>query len=203
MEALVTFCLAFFFSFIGSIPPGTLNLSMIQLGLAHNMSTAWRFAVAAAIIEYPYAWLAVEFESLITASPVVTENLQLITGIVMILLGIFNLWSARKPGKLSQRFNESGFRRGLVLSVLNPLALPFWIGVTAYLESLHWIDLSSTLAIHSYLTGVAIGALAVLMLLAYLAKKLVSYFQHNSLLKQIPGATLLALGVYAIVEYLY
>src|SRR5688500_11666375 len=148
MMLILTFLLAFAFSFIGSIPPGTLNLTVIQLGLEHRIGIAWRFAIAAAIVEYPYAWLAVEFESLITSSPVITQNIQLIASLIMIVLGAFNVLSARKPGKFYNRFNDSGFRRGIVLGILNPLALPFWIGVTAYLKSQKWIMLSSNLEVH-------------------------------------------------------
>ena len=203
MEALLAFLIAFFFSFIGTIPPGTLNLTIIQLGLAHKLSAAWRFALAAAIIEYPYAWLAVEFESLITASPVITENFQLVTAAVMIILGAVSLWSARKPSALVARFNESGFRRGLVLSILNPMALPFWVAMTAYIRSQGWTDLSDKMEVHSYLLGVALGSLCLLILLAYLAKTAVSYFQGNTFLKRVPGLTLMCLGLYALLQYLF
>lgn len=202
MEVLLSFLLAFFFSFIGSIPPGTLNLSMVQLGLEQRMEAAWRFAFAAALIEYPYAWLAVEFESIITSSPLITENIQLITASVMILLGTFNLLSSRQQGNVSQKFNNSGFRRGLILSILNPLALPFWIGITAYLRGLRWIDLGSNLELHAYLAGVSLGAFTLLILLAYLAKRIVSSFQESKIIKKIPGVTMLALGIYALMEYI-
>lgn len=201
MDVFFTFLIALFFSFIGSIPPGTLNLSMIQIGLESRMDIAWRFALATALIEYPYAWLAIEFESLISENPAITNHLQLITAIVMILLGGYNLWAAQKPGRTSQKFNASGFRRGIILSILNPLALPFWIALTAYLKSVGWIDLSSTLEIHSYLIGVSLGSLTLMISLAYLAKKLMSHYQENSMLKKIPGVTLIALGLYALVAY--
>jgi threonine/homoserine/homoserine lactone efflux protein len=203
MEVLLTFLIAFFFSFIGTIPPGTLNLSIIQLGLDHRIATAWRFAFAGGIVEYIYAWIAVEFEALITSSPVVTENFQLITAIVMISLGIANLWSSQKPSAMATRFSASGFRRGIVLGVLNPMALPFWVAMTAYIKSQGWADLSSALELHSYLLGVALGGIALMMILAYLAKKVVAYFQENKLLKKIPGITLLSLGLYAIIQYFF
>jgi threonine/homoserine/homoserine lactone efflux protein len=203
MEALLTFFIAFFFSFIGTIPPGTLNLTVIQLGLDQRITTAWRFTFAGAIIEYIYAWIAVEFESLITSSPVVTENFQLITAVVMITLGVATLWSSQKSSPMSDRFHASGFRRGLLLGILNPLALPFWVAMTAYIRSQHWIDLSTNLELHSYLLGVALGGVALMMILAYLAKKVVSHFQHNSWLKKIPGITLLLLGFYAIIQYFF
>jgi threonine/homoserine/homoserine lactone efflux protein len=202
MEALLTFSIAFFFSFIGSIPPGTVNLQMIQLGLERRMDIAWRFAIAAAIMEYPYAWLAIEFQNLITTSTFITNNFKLLAAIVMIVLGILNLWSTQKPGEFAKKFNESGFRRGLVLSILNPMLLPFWIGMTAYLKSVNWIRLSSTAQVQSYLLGVTLGSLCILILLAYLAKKLVSEFSTHPFLKKIPGVTMLILGFYALIKYL-
>lgn len=202
MIVVITFLLAFATSFIGSIPPATINLSVVQLGLENRMNIAWRFASAAALVEYPYAWLAIKFESLITSSPVVLENFQLITAVVMLTLGALNLWSAEKPSKFTKRFNDSGFRRGLILGLLNPLALPFWIGFTAYFKSQHWITLSTTLELHAYLVGVSTGAFLLLMLLAFLAKKIVTNFENNTWLKRIPGFAMVVLGVYSLIVYL-
>lgn len=203
MVLLTAFALSFFFSFIGSIPPGTINLTILQLGLEHKIKIAWRFALAAALVEYPYAWLAVKFENFITSSPVVVENMHLLTAIVMTVLGILNLWSSSKPSTFTQKFSESGFRRGIVLGILNPLAMPYWIGITAYLRSQQWLDLSSTLALQSYLLGVSLGALAILVVLMHLAKKIAQGFQHNPWIKKIPGIMMLVLGLYAFAQYFF
>lgn len=201
MTALLTFILAFFFSFIGSIPPGTINITVVQLGLEKRINIAMRLTLAAALIEYPYAWIAVKFEHLITSSPWIIDNINLLAAVVMTLLGIFNLLPSHSTPKFTQRFTESGFRRGLILGILNPLAIPYWIGVTAYLKSQHWIDVSTTLNLHSYLLGVSLGALVLLALLAYLAKKVVAEFLHSPWVKKIPGFMLLGLGVYAFIQY--
>jgi threonine/homoserine/homoserine lactone efflux protein len=176
---------------------------MLQLGLEKKMNVAWRFALAAAVIEYPYAWLAVAFENLITSSPIMLDNFKLITAIVMTLLGVFNLWSARKPTVFAQKFQASGFRRGLVLSILNPLALPFWIAVTAYLNIQGWTVLEHPVQLHSYLFGISAGALVLLMSVAGLAKRMVSFFQPGSKVKLIPGLVLVVLGLYAFIDYLF
>ena len=199
---LVAFSLAFFFSFIGSIPPGTINLTVLQLGLEHKTSIAWRLALAAALIEYPYAFLAIKFEKLITSSPVIVENFHLITAIVMILLGALNLLPGKNPSGIAQKFQSSGFRRGLLLGILNPLALPYWIGITAYLKSQSWIGLNSTFELHAYLLGVSLGALAILGILIYLGKRMAILFEQSAWLKKVPGVVLLGLGVYALIRYL-
>jgi threonine/homoserine/homoserine lactone efflux protein len=202
MTALLNFVIGFAFSFVGSIPPGTINLTIVQLGLENKIKVAWRFAIAASVMEYPYAWLAVEFAGMITSSPLLIENMQLITAIVMTVLGVVTLWSSNKPTKFSTKLSESGYRRGIILSILNPLAIPFWVGATAYLVSLKWIDISTPLRLHSYLLAICLGTFVILMLLTYLAKKVVSKFEQNPWINRIPGIALILLGMYAFLEYL-
>ncbi len=199
---LQVFLVGLIFSFLGSIPPGTMNLVVLQLGLENKIKIALRFSLAVAIIEYPYAWIAVAFEDWVTSSPMIVQNFQLITAIVMTVIGIFTIWSAQKPSDFSVKFNESGFRRGLVLSVLNPMAIPFWIGVTAYLKAQGWIDISDSTMLHSYLFGTAVGVLILLILFAFLAKRLANYVSNNKVVKLVPGITLLVLGLYAFIKYL-
>lgn len=196
------FLIGLVFSFIGSIPPGTLNLAVLQLGMEYKIKAALRFALAVSIIEYPYAWIAVVFEDWVTSSPMIVDNFQLITAVVMIVIGGFAIWSARKPSDFSVKFNESGFRRGIVLSILNPMAIPFWIGVTAYLKAQEWVDLSSQWLLHSYVLGTSVGVMILLTIFTFLAKRLASYVKDNRYVKLIPGITLLVLGLYAFVKYL-
>lgn len=197
------FIIGLIFSFLGSVPPGTLNVCVLQLGIENKIAAALRFALAVSIVEYPYTWIAVQFEYWITSSPVVTENFQLITAMVMTVLGVFMLWTARKPSTFSVRFNESGFRRGMILSILNPMAIPFWVGITAYLKAQEWIDLSTTGLLHTYVLGTAVGAMLLLTLFTFMAVRLAPYVQHNRFIKIIPGLMLLVLGMYAFGKYLF
>jgi threonine/homoserine/homoserine lactone efflux protein len=204
MDALSAFAIAFFFSFVGTLPPGSLNLTVIQLGLNRRMNTAIRMSVAAAIVEYPYAWLAVEFQELISRSLDITQNFKLFGSLVMIALGALNLLSTVKSSSNRiSRLQENGFRAGVVLGVLNPLAIPFWIAMTAYLKSRGWVTLSNGLELHSYLLGVSTGTLAVFVVLAWLARRIALQFKTNALLPKLPGALLIALGVYAFGEYMF
>ena len=203
MIYLQVFLVGVVFSFLGSIPPGTLNLCVLQLGLERKIGAALRFSLAVAIIEYPYAWVAVEFETWITSSPAVIENFELITAVVMTIIGIVNIWSAQRPTEFTNKFSESGFRRGIILSLLNPMAIPFWIAITAYLKAQGWIDLSSDLKLHLYIFGTSVGAMILLVLFTYLAHRLSQYITGNKVVKLVPGITLLALGLYAFVRYLF
>jgi threonine/homoserine/homoserine lactone efflux protein len=203
MLYLQVFIIGFVFSFLGSIPPGTMNLCVLQLGLEKKVAVALRFSLAVMIIEYPYTWIGVVFENWITSNPAIIENFQLITAVVMTLMGLLNIWAARKPTEFTTRFNESGFRRGLVLSILNPMAIPFWIGVTAYLKAQRWIDLSTNGLLHTYILGTALGAMGLLTVFTFLAHRLSGYITNGKLVKLVPGITLLVLGFYAFYTYFF
>lgn len=203
MSYLWVFFLGFVFSYIGSIPPGTLNVTVLQLALDRQVNIALRFAVAVSIIEYPYAWIGVQFEYYISRSPLILENFQLIAALVMTLLGISNLLPSRTPTGFARKFQESGFRRGILLSLLNPMAIPYWMGFTAYLKVQGWIDLSSVGLLHSYVFGTAVGTMALLGTLIFFAQRVAPYVQGSRWLKIIPGLVLLGLGCFAWWKYFF
>lgn len=203
MLYLQAFLIGFIISFIGSIPPGTLNLSVLQLGLEGKIKTALRFALAVSIIEYPYAWIGVVFEDWITSNPAVVENFRLITAIVMTTLGVLSLISARRPTTVPSKFSESGFRRGIILSILNPMAIPFWVAITAYFKAHNWIELSTPALVHTYVFATSVGAMALLTVFVFLANKLAPYVKDSLIVKLVPGIVLLTLGLYAFVKYLF
>lgn len=174
---------------------------VLQMGLENKIRTAMRFILAVALVEYPYAWIAVEFEYLITSSPVVQQNFKLLAAIVMLAIGILGLWSARKPSALTVKLQESGFRKGLILSILNPQAIPWWIGMTAYLKVQGWIVLDTGWRLHSYVLGTSIGVLLLLIVLAFMAQKLATIIKHNRVVALLPGIILTLLGLIALYSY--
>jgi threonine/homoserine/homoserine lactone efflux protein len=202
MDYIKVFLMGFIFSFVGSIPPGSLNLTVLQLSLQKKTDIALRFAIAVSIIEYPYTWIGVHFQYLLSESPLILENFQLIAAIVMTALGIFNLWPTRTPTGFAKKFNESGFRRGIVLSILNPMAIPYWMAFTAYLKAQGWISLDTAGLLHSYVFGTSVGAMALLSTLVFFSKRLAHYVQDSRWIRIIPGLLMLGLGMYAFWRYL-
>ena len=191
------FLVAFAFSFIGSIPPGSINLSVIQLALKRQLSAAFRFALAAALVEFGYAYIAVEFQFYITSSQLIQDNFTLISAIVLIILGAVNLIPKKNKSRMEIKLEDSGFRKGVLISLANPLAIPFWIAVTAYLQANNWILLERTNLV-IYILGISTGTLSLLALLAVVAKKASNYIRNESLIRKVPGAVLLILGLYSL-----
>jgi len=193
---------AFLFSFLGSIPPGTLNLSVLQLSIDNKIKAAFRFCLAAAIIEMPFAYVAVKFQSIIVSSPIIIDNLKIIASVVMIGLGFINIYSSKKKDSLSQRFYNSGFRKGVILSVLNPLAVPFWVGVSTYLVSISWISFEKEALIVWFVLGVSLGTFTLLGLLIILGKRIAPLFQNKEIIQLAPGIIFILMGIYSSYQYL-
>ncbi len=188
---------------MGSMTPGTINLSVLRTGLEFRPHVGIRMAFAAAIVEYGYAWIAVVFEDIITSTPIVIRYFHLIAAMVMLILGIITITSATTSSFAADKFNRSGFRRGILLGILNPLAMPYWIGITAYLKSQQWITISSTWELHAYLLGVSGGVFSLLLLVTFAARQLsLLLTRHATLLKKIPGYIMLGLGIYALGRYI-
>lgn len=202
MMYAVVFMMGLLFSFVGSIPPGTLNMMVLQLGLEGKTNTAFRFATAVAIVEYPFAWTGVQFEYWLSSSPLVIKNFQLITAVVMLTMGVVSLLPKRR-GKTGQGgFSESGFRRGILLSLLNPMAIPYWMAFTAYMKAQGWIDLSTPGLLHSYVFGTSVGTMLLLSLFIFLANRLSGYSDQTPWIRKVPGILLLLLGMFALAKYL-
>ncbi len=197
---LTLFSIAFIFSFLGAIPPGAINLSVIQLAIEKRKIAALRFTFAAALVEFPYVLIAVKFENWITSSPVIIQNLKLISASVMLILAAINFISYFKNSPTSKASGslKSGFRKGVIISILNPLVIPFWVGITAYLKFQQWIELNNLTEILIYAVGVSTGTFALLLLLLLLGGRIKLGFNHNRLVKLIPALVFLALGIYAL-----
>ena len=193
---------SYIFSFLGSLAPGTVNVNVLQSGLDEKSSVSVRMAAGAAIVEYFYAWIAVRFEMLIKSSPAILTNMQLITAVVMSILGMLIIFSPPRPGKLKRDLRPNGFGKGVLLGVLNPLAIPYWTGATAYFNSQHWIDLATPVGLHSYLLGVSLGVFTILVVIAYGARRLARFFlNRTSNFKKVPGYLLLSMGCLAFVRF--
>ena len=198
---LQVFLVAFAFSFLGSIPPGTINLSVLQLSLSGRMGAALRFCLAAAVVEYPYAYIALRFEKLITETPLIQNHFHLISALVMIFLGILGLYAHKSDNEKWKNFQHSGFRKGVIISLLNPLAIPFWIGVTAYLKNEEWVVLSSELDIHLYVFGVSAGTFVLLAVLSLLSSYIGERFRSQIWLQKLPFFIFLGLGTYSLFKF--
>jgi threonine/homoserine/homoserine lactone efflux protein len=166
-----------------------------------HRAAAVRFTLVAAVIEFVYAYIAVKFQQLILSSQMLQDNFKLIAAVVLIILGLLSLRSGSGQKRWEKKLESSGLRKGLMVSVANPLAIPFWIAITAYLETNNWISLNSSNEF-IYIAGIAAGTIALLFTLVFLGSKASRFMTNQERAKKIPGFVLLGLGIYSLVQLL-
>jgi threonine/homoserine/homoserine lactone efflux protein len=87
-----------------------------------------------------------------------------------------------------------GFVKGVILGVLNPLAMPFWLGVTTYLQFNGLINLMG-LNYWSYILGVFLGEFTLLFIIVKVGARFTSVADNRMIVNIIPGVAFLFLAL--------
>lgn len=201
MVVVQTFLVAFFFSYIGSIPPGTINISVIQLTLSGRIKQAIYFALAAALVEFFYATFAVGIQFFFVSKLDFTLHFKVAAASAMIVLGLVNFFGKKKkPGEQRSKIPMTGFKKGVVISIFNPLAIPFWIAVTAYLESQSWVDINGQ-TFWVYILGISTGTFLLLSTLVLIVSKF-KISLDSFIVDKVTGLIFIGLGIYTFLTLL-
>jgi threonine/homoserine/homoserine lactone efflux protein len=196
--------IAFLVSYLGSVPPGTINISVMQLAIQEKQRAAFFLALAASMVEFIYAGITVRFQLFLNNSQWFTDQFYIITAVPMIILGIANLFSSSTSRSFIPRVQakgRSGFKRGLMLGLLNPLTLPYWLAVTAYLQTHDLISLEGPF-FWIYLVGISTGTFLLLLSILVIGKRFQQIADNQFLVHKLPGLIFIALGIYNVTIWL-
>ncbi|MEM6644037.1 MAG: LysE family transporter [Bacteroidota bacterium] len=197
-----SFCIAFIVSYLGSIPPGTINVSVMQLSILRRHRAAIFLSLAACLVEFIYAGITVQFQLYLNQNPEIAYYLRLVTAIALIGLGAINLLirSQNEAIQVDEKLKgRHGFLRGLILGFLNPMTIPFWLAITTYLESERWVALDGS-GYWFYLLGLTVGTFMLLITINTLGKRFGKIANNQLVVRQIPGMLLLGLGLYYLLK---
>lgn len=158
-------------SLAGSLPPGLISLSVAQTAIFRGFWAAVIVAVGASFAEFFQAWAAVVFADWFMANPVAARGFQIAAIPVFTGLAIYLWFFARAPRAPETELPVAPLRqfvRGVVISVFNLLAIPYWVAYAGWLRLNGWLEggLAQTL---SFAGGVTIGTTGALLLYAWLA----------------------------------
>lgn len=197
----IHFLLGMLASFIGTLPFGTINLSVVSTTVTHGFRAAIVVSVAVALVEILQSFIAFHFSVWIVEN--ITHNLYLKLAVLFLFLaiGLYFLMRKATDGSASpNRFRLPNFLKGITLGLLNPQALPFWVFVIAYFQSTRLIALDGMdddpLLLMSFLVGVSLGKLAALTLYAVLSVRMMKKIGAMGLwMNKILGALFLLLAL--------
>lgn len=187
-------------SFIGSIPLGSVNLSTLQVTVEKNARAGMAFALGATLIELVYSFIAIRFSGFILENHDVEFYIQLVAIPAFIALSIHSF--RKKPGvkNTASAGDKSSFVKGVIIGLVNPLQIPFWVAYGTYLLSQNWIE-NDSFYLNWFVFGIISGTFLLLTMVVMLSKVLQSRmnFQKINMNKAI-GSIFLVMAIWQIVS---
>lgn len=185
---------AMIISFTGSLPLGTLNLTVANFSFAGDLQGAAMFSVAAIFIEMLLVRIALMAVQQLEKLKRLVLYFNLIAGAVLLLLAFNSLSAAWEQLEFRAELPFTDLHPlvlGLLLSIINPLHVPFWIGWTAVLKSKYVLDDNHT-SQNFYVLAIGLGTAMAFGLYALAGRFLIDHLlQQHVLLNWVVGGTLL------------
>jgi threonine/homoserine/homoserine lactone efflux protein len=113
-------------SFVGALPLGMLNLTVLQLSLDNRQREAFAFSTGAVLVEFCQIFTTFLGMNALLAIPNLNNVLAIISIPILLFLGVKNLKNeADTEGSFFT--TKSAFSQGVILSFANVLVYPFWL----------------------------------------------------------------------------
>lgn len=185
-------------SFTGSLPPGTLNLTVAHLTLDDNLKGAAMFAIAAIFVEMVLVRLALLAVHQLEKWKALFRLFNLIAGAILLLMAFNSLTAAwnRHLLHIDPPFKDlPPFLLGIFLSIINPLHVPFWIGWTTVLRARYVLN-DGRGVYNYYVLAIGVGTALAFTVYAVAGRFLTAHMQAQQvLLNWLIGIVLMIMAI--------
>ena len=205
----LTFFIGIILNAMGYIPPGNINLTVAQLAINKGMRQVWYFILSFSCVEIFFTFGMMRFArwamSDINPNEAVSEvRLGTLVDCFMILMFITMgtiTWVNRKKVPITS--NKKDDKRsgsvlyGLILGVLNPVQIPFWLFFGNYVILHKWIE-TDYLSLIIFAIGSGFGSAGALYVYAHFA----TFIQEKFALSSLIINKSIAIFLYVLAAYL-
>ena len=189
---------AFLISFAGTLPVGTLNVSVTNLVIGGDVKAAFLFGLGAILVEVGMVRIALVIVQRLEGMGRLLGWFRVLACMIILLLAFISLeaaWHMRKPGVVIPFTGHAPFVSGVILSLLNPLHLPFWMGWTAVLRRKGMLSDTGN-EYNVYVIAIGMGTSVAFVLYGVTGHLLILFLQMNQyLFNWLVGAVLLVTGL--------
>ena len=152
----LTFFLGLFANFIGYIPPGNINLTLVQITINRGLKQALQFIIAFSSVEFFFTYFIMHAAKWLSGQVKLDSIIDWIMVVLFGVLGTITWLNRTKPPETNYKESDS-IKYGIILGFLNPMQVPFWMITGTYLITHEWI-LVGKLALIIFSLGSAAGS---------------------------------------------
>lgn len=168
-------------SFLGTLPPGALTITVTQITAGQGQQQAIIFALGSALAEAIIVRLALTGMNKIIAKTRLFQLLELITAGLLLAMTIGCFIAATKMGGIANIFPDyhfPPFTTGILMTIVNPLHIPFWLGWVSVLIGKQILT-TKPMQFNWFITGTALGTFCGFLTFIYTGKFLIRSFENN------------------------
>lgn len=174
----LTFFLGLIVNFIGYIPPGNINLTLVQIAINRGMKQAMQFIIAFSCVEFFFTFFIMNAAKWLSAQVHLDTIIDWVMVALFGTLGVITWLNRKKPPKANYSQRDS-IKYGIILGFVNPMQVPFWMIAGTYLITHQWI-ISGNLALTIFSLGSGAGAFLCLFLYGKFAQYIQSRFEIST-----------------------
>jgi len=123
-------------AYFGLISPGMLNMTALKISMNTGKIEGLKFSIGASLVVFFQAGIALYFADYFTNNPKVIAILKIAAVFIFFALAVFFFMLSKKdlnPKATNEKNNF--FVKGILMSSINMLAIPFYLGISIYLSS--------------------------------------------------------------------
>ena len=182
--------------FIGTLPFGPINLTVVKTTIDYDRRRGSQVALAASLVEILQALVAIVFGLVISTFLETNATFSGVIALVFIALAVFVFTRKSRPVLQDRGAGpRSFFSQGLLIAALNPQAIPFWIFALAAISQ-YFVFEYVGIYLLSFLAGVFVGKLLALTGFVIVSEYLRTHLQASAqLVNRLLAAVLLIIGI--------
>lgn len=199
---VLTFFIGIIANFIGYVPPGNINLTLVQITINRGLKQALMFITSFSCVEFFFTYFIMHAAKWLSGQVKLDSIIDWVMVVLFGVLGVITWNQRNKPPQTNYSEHES-IKYGILLGFLNPMQIPFWMITGTYLITHEWIE-DGRLALVIFSIGAAAGAFLALFLYAKFAAYIQSKFAlSNRLINTSIAVLFFAFAAYHIFKQVY
>ncbi len=187
-------------SFLGSLPPGILNATIVQVTLRNGIRAAGWFALACVLVEVAYSYVAVLLATSLLRLGRFAYVIELFSTGLLLVAGIY--YVRKKTFQTTSTVIKHPFYLGIGLSIINVVAIPFWLVYTSLLSGLGLVRVMDSQGVSLYLSGIGLGTLLALLLFAVLSQYIHRVALNTDWINRVVGLLMVATSIYQAIHFI-
>src|ERR1700753_445020 len=164
----LTFFIGIIANFVGYVPPGNINLTLVQIAINRGMKQALMFIISFSCVEFFFTYFIMHAAKWLSLQVRLDTVIDWVMVVLFGVLGTITWLNRNKPPQKEYSEHDS-IKYGILLGFLNPMQVPFWMVTGTYLITHKWI-LFGKLALGIFSLCSAGGAFLALFLYAEFAR---------------------------------